>query len=112
MKEIQIKEFREKLGLTQEEFAQKIGVSPRTVQNWENGGDIPATTRKKLEAMLEKETQGPESKYLGRILDMMEEDRRFYRKSIERSQNEIDRLIALLEKQAGIENALPKEKTA
>ena len=81
-----IRDTRKRLGMTQEQLAERLAVSVRTVQNWENGGVIPATTRKKLEAMLEKETQGPESKYLGRILDMMEEDRRFYRESIERSQ--------------------------
>jgi DNA-binding XRE family transcriptional regulator len=112
MKELQIKEFREKIGLTQEEFAQKIGVSTRTVQNWENGGEIPKTTRKKLETMIQQESQCQANDYISRILDMMEEDRRFFRESITRSQNEIDRLIALFEKQYGIENPLFKEKTA
>lgn len=32
-----IKELREKLKLTQEEFAQKIGVSWVTISNWERG---------------------------------------------------------------------------
>lgn len=110
MKQIDVKEFREKLGLTQEEFAHKIGVSPRTVQNWENGGDIPKTTMKKLEAMMQQEPQNMANDYMGRILDMMEEDRRFFREAITRSQNEIDRLISLFEKQYGID--VPKEKTA
>ena len=41
MSEINIKNIREKLGLSQEELARKVGVSPRTVQNWEAGRVIP-----------------------------------------------------------------------
>jgi transcriptional regulator with XRE-family HTH domain len=35
--EIQIKELRLALGLTQEQFASKIGVTFTTVNRWENG---------------------------------------------------------------------------
>jgi transcriptional regulator with XRE-family HTH domain len=41
MSEFNIKKEREKLGLTQSELAKKIGVSLRTVQNYENGEVIP-----------------------------------------------------------------------
>jgi len=37
----EIKAIRGELGLSQEEFARRLGVSPRTVQNWESGGKIP-----------------------------------------------------------------------
>ncbi len=36
-----IKETRQKYNLTQEEFAQLLDVSPRTLQNWEQGRREP-----------------------------------------------------------------------
>lgn len=38
-----IKKIRDKLNLTQEELAKKIGVTPRTIQNYETGGKIPTS---------------------------------------------------------------------
>lgn len=37
----EIKKYRLKLGLTQEELAKKIGVSKNTILNYEKGGTIP-----------------------------------------------------------------------
>ena len=48
-----IKSIREKLGLTQEELAQKIGVSRNTVINYEKGGVIPESKRQLLNSLLE-----------------------------------------------------------
>ena len=36
-----IKELRERLDLTQEQFAQKVGVTYSTVNHWENGKRVP-----------------------------------------------------------------------
>ena len=36
-----IKELRRRLGLTQEQFAQKVGVTYSTVNHWENGKRVP-----------------------------------------------------------------------
>ena len=36
-----VKELRERLGLTQEQFAQKVGVTFSTVNHWENGKRNP-----------------------------------------------------------------------
>ncbi len=36
-----IKDLRARLHLTQEQFAQKVGVTYSTVNNWENGKRIP-----------------------------------------------------------------------
>ena len=33
----EVKQTRENLGLTQREFAEKIGSNPETVSRWENG---------------------------------------------------------------------------
>lgn len=53
---VDIKKLREQLGLTQEELAVKIGVSIRTVQNWESGGKIPESTLRLLQLISEDET--------------------------------------------------------
>ena len=37
-----IKELRARLGLTQEKFAAKLGVSFPTINRWENGRSIPS----------------------------------------------------------------------
>ena len=36
-----VKDLRERLHLTQEQFAQKIGVTYSTVNHWENGKRVP-----------------------------------------------------------------------
>ena len=36
-----LKELRIKMGLTQSELAEKVGVSENTIQNWENGKTMP-----------------------------------------------------------------------
>jgi putative transcriptional regulator len=36
-----VKELRERFELTQEKFAQKVGVTYSSVNNWENGKRIP-----------------------------------------------------------------------
>jgi phage repressor protein C with HTH and peptisase S24 domain len=41
MNDIDIKNIREELGLTQSEFANRVGVALRTIQNWESGKIIP-----------------------------------------------------------------------
>ena len=38
---IDIKAIRQNIGLTQEKFAMMVGVSPRTLQNWEQGHRKP-----------------------------------------------------------------------
>ena len=83
-----IREQRKRLGLTQEELAKRLGVTARTVQNWENGGAIPSTTTAKLEAMMAEESRaGDDSLNLTLAL-----------RALSRSQDEIDRLIGLLER--------------
>ena len=41
MNDLDIRALRKKLGLTQDELAKRLGVHPRTVQNWEAGTIIP-----------------------------------------------------------------------
>ena len=71
-----IRETRKHLGLTQEEMAKRLGVSTHTVQNWENGGVIPATSQKAIERLFD----GVEDKHgwdeviarLDRIVELLE----------------------------------------
>ena len=55
MKAIEIKEKRKKLGLTQKELANLIGVSVQTVNGYENGKEIPTTKYQILDTILNKE---------------------------------------------------------
>lgn len=44
-------DMRKELGLTQEEVAVALGVTPRTVLNWENGHHEPKLTIKQVKAL-------------------------------------------------------------
>ena len=46
--DIEVKAIREKAGLSQSGFAQALGVSKRTVENWEQGRRRPAGTARSL----------------------------------------------------------------
>lgn len=54
MNALEIKEKRKKLGLTQKELANKLGVSVQTVNGYENGKEIPATKYQILDIILNK----------------------------------------------------------
>ena len=41
-KKLELKEIRKKTGLTQAQFAEKLGVRRATICDWENGKSIPA----------------------------------------------------------------------
>ena len=63
MNDLDIKQIRAKIGLTQAELAKKLGVDTKTVQNWESGATIPKSKYGIL-GVLSKETTAP-SKELG-----------------------------------------------
>ena len=44
--EINVKKFREQLNMTQQKFANELGVTLKTVQNWEAGRPVPDSIRK------------------------------------------------------------------
>lgn len=55
MTNLEFKEFRKRLGLTQEEFAEILGVHGRTIQNWESGTSvIPKVKDAKLRKLASK----------------------------------------------------------
>lgn len=55
MKEIDIKQIRENFGYSQGTLADMLGVSIRTVQNWENGKVIPKTKKEFILSLIECE---------------------------------------------------------
>lgn len=54
MNDLDIKDLRTKLGLTQKQFAEMVGVSANTIQNWESGGTIPKSKHPILRSLLTK----------------------------------------------------------
>jgi len=75
-----IKQTRQQLGMTQAQLGDAVGVSERTIQNWEWGKTIP--TRKQVEA-------------IGRLLT-------------EREPVTMARLIAIIESQQRVIEALTR----
>lgn len=57
MTSVDVKALRERLGLTQNEFSGMIGVSIKTLQNWEQGRREPEGPAKALLRVVEKEPQ-------------------------------------------------------
>ena len=55
-----VKDLRERMKLTQEKFAQKVGVTYSTVNHWENGKRMPQPflVRRLLEIKAEVERDG------------------------------------------------------
>jgi putative transcriptional regulator len=54
---VNVKGLRERLGLTQKQFSGMIGVSIKTLQNWEQGRREPEGPAKALLRVVEKEPQ-------------------------------------------------------
>jgi transcriptional regulator with XRE-family HTH domain len=103
--DLDIKEIRKNLGLTQAEMAKILGVSDQTISNWEKFGRIPTPMRAKLENLVEEKSQKRDATdHVGRILDQMEAerasmdaDRRFYQQEIQHYREQTDRLISIIE---------------
>lgn len=55
MKALDIVNLRKKFNITQSELANLLGVSRRTIVNWESGGIIPAHWQVKLDEIAQKE---------------------------------------------------------
>ena len=55
--EPEVRAIREKTGLSQQKFAQLIGVSKRTLENWEQGRRHPTGPARALLKILDKDTR-------------------------------------------------------
>lgn len=109
-----IKKLRKLLKMTQKQFADRLGVAERTVQNWERDETtIPSTKLSQLKELAEKfpkesfslfeatdspnaglgnEMAGISSADLKRILDEMDAQRKSFMVQIERKDRQIEEL--------------------
>lgn len=107
MNNLDVKQLREQLGLSQEAFAELLGVHSRTVQNWEAGTVIPKVKDAKLRELAAKKhiVLGSQNALLG---DNINGDKITEVRKLEVEEEEIsslpskdtcdnDRLFALLE---------------
>lgn len=92
MNDLDIKEIREKLGVSQETLAEMIGVHPRTIQNWEAGSSIPNSKH----AILRNITLKPQ-KYAGGVQKNVNGDN-INGKNVTVHKNDIERLLDIIEK--------------
>ena len=92
---MRLKELRLKAGITQNELAQKIGVTGQTLLNWENGIYEPKINQLialasifnvSVDYLIEKETKGSEINMVCEYLNSIpkEEFINFIRKSLEK----------------------------
>jgi DNA-binding XRE family transcriptional regulator len=58
-----IRELRRRLDLTQEQFAQKVGVTYSTVNHWENGKRVPLPFLTKRLLEMKEELDAPPAKH-------------------------------------------------
>lgn len=70
----QIKEGRERLHLTQQELATQVGVSMRTVGNWERGESVPRSRMGAIRQALNLEEVNDSRSELGRLINEELED--------------------------------------
>lgn len=112
-----IERLRTLLNMTQESFASKLGVTARTIQNWESGKVIPKSKLSILKDLAAKfpnepftifeatdspgagvgnDVSGISSVDLKRILDEMGAQRKDYMNQIDRKDRQIESLIEIL----------------
>lgn len=76
MNDLTIKDIRRRLSISQEKLAEMVGVSPRTIQNWESGTKIPTSKHAILRSLtLNKKVEsqfagGGESKQKGNLIPL------------------------------------------
>jgi len=109
MESKKIKEIREKLGLSQENFAEMLGVHYKTIQNYEKGGKIPKSKIPFLQ-IIEKQIElgsvnnstnannNVNSHINQNSLDVIMELQKSYQAMIAKRDEQIDKLIELLTK--------------
>ncbi|GAB4145906.1 MAG: hypothetical protein Fur0037_13850 [Planctomycetota bacterium] len=61
-----IRELRQRLDLTQEQFAQRVGVTYSTVNHWENGKRVPLPFLVKRLVEMKEELDSPDTKPPGK----------------------------------------------
>ena len=112
---LNVKAIRSKLGLTQKEFAEKLGVTPNTIQNWEYGGAISKAKHQMLCSLIEQDNSKIKEQtnqinqnganINGEHVTVSNSDVRCFLDAInnaqsisKKSQEQIDRLLGIIEK--------------
>ena len=112
MNDLDIKKIRTDLGVTQAELAKRLGVSERTVQNWESGTTIPETKHEILRALMPQQYYGGNVEQanvmgdniknaadmemqseLSKMIDLLASKEL----SLQKAQEHIDRLLAIID---------------
>jgi DNA-binding XRE family transcriptional regulator len=93
MKAINVKEIRKKFGWRQDELAVKIGVSRKTITNYETGGVIPESKKVLLLSLLSNTVLETASEFIPRAqMDSFDRKIREVKEKIN-SRNEIIQLL-------------------
>ena len=112
MNDLDIKKIREKLGISQEQLAEMVGVHPRTVQNWESGSTIPKSKHAILRGLMPQQYYGGNVEQanvmgdniknaadtgmqseLSKLIDLLASKEL----SLQKAQEHIDRLLAIID---------------
>lgn len=66
-----VKKVCAELGITQKELAEKLATSKATVERWSSTGEIPESSKKYLEILLENEELKKENQEIKKALSIL-----------------------------------------
>jgi transcriptional regulator with XRE-family HTH domain len=103
MNNLELKEKRKKLGLTQDDLGKKLGVSKRTIINYEKGDVIPYSKNELLHKVLNENPELPQEttkpKQIAQLkIDIKDEMIAFYKEKADFYEKEKKEGNAVLEK--------------
>lgn len=118
MTDLELKELRRKLDLTQVQLAQLIGVDVKTIQNWESGRKIPRSKDGILRSLLTKphvvfggqHVQNGDAVNGDKIIERTVEKETIEETAPDSSGLDASRLVGLLEaKQKSLDNLIAQQ---
>lgn len=118
MTDLELKELRRKLDLTQVQLAQLIGVDVKTIQNWESGRKIPRSKDGILRSLLTKphvvfggqHVQNGDAVNGDKIIERTVEKETIEETAQDSSGLDASRLVGLLEaKQKSLDNLIAQQ---
>lgn len=118
MTDLELKDLRRKLDLTQVQLAQLIGVDVKTIQNWESGRKIPRSKDGILRSLLTKphivfggqHVQNGDAVNGDKIIERTVEKETIEETAPESSGLDASRLVGLLEaKQKSLDNLIAQQ---
>lgn len=118
MTDLELKELRRKLDLTQVQLAQLIGVDVKTIQNWESGRKIPRSKDGILQSLIAKphvvfggqHVQNGDAVNGDKIIERTVEKETIEETAPDSSGLDASRLVGLLEaKQKSLDNLIAQQ---